>query len=117
MITNYKVRDLIYDAHIYDGPNTHIDDLLFYRRWLSKDKDARILELCCGTGRLTIPIAQQGYNICGVYYTTSVLEQAKDKANEAGVKIAFIEADIRMLDLQEKFDLIFIPINSIHHLY
>lgn len=46
-----------------------------------------------------------------------MLEQAKAKAAEAGLDIDFIEADIRALDLQEKFDFIFIPFNSIHHLY
>ena len=79
--------------------------------------DARILELCCGSGRLTIPIAEDGYNISGVDYTFSMLEQAKAKASEAGLEISFIEADIRTLDLQNKYDLIFIPFNSIHHLY
>ena len=117
MNSNYKVGDLIYDANIYDGMNTHIDDLLFYKRWLPKNKSVCILELCCGTGRLTIPIAEDGYNISGVDYTFSMLEQAKAKASEAGLKIEFIEADIRTLDLQNKYDLIFIPFNSIHHLY
>lgn len=84
---------------------------------MPQNKDARILELCCGTGRLTIPIAEDGYNISGVDYTFSMLEQAKAKASEAGLKIEFIEADIRTLDLQNKYDLIFIPFNSIHHLY
>ena len=97
--------------------NTNIADLQFYKRWLPQSKDARILELCCGTGRLTLPIAKDGYNICGVDYTSSMLEQAKIKASKAGLKINFIEADIRTLNLQEKFDLIFIPFNSIHHLY
>ena len=46
-----------------------------------------------------------------------MLKQAKIKAFEAGLEINFIEADIRTLNLQEKFDLIFIPFNSIHHLY
>lgn len=117
MNSNYKVGDLIYDANIYDGMNTHIDDLLFYKRWLPKNKDACILELCCGTGRLTIPIAQEGYDISGVDYTASMLEQAKVKAAGAGLEIEFIEADIRTLDLQKKYDLVFIPFNSIHHLY
>ena len=84
---------------------------------MPKNKDAKILELCCGTGRLTIPIAKDGYNICGVDYTLSMLEQAKVKASEVGLGINFIEADIRTLNLQEKFDLIFMPFNSIHHLY
>lgn len=117
MNTDYKVGDLIYDANIYDGLNTFLSDLQFYKKWLPKNKDAKILELCCGTGRLTIPIAKEGYNICGVDYTSSMLEQAKAKANQVGVGIDFIEADIRALDLQEQFDLIFIPFNSIHHLY
>lgn len=117
MNTDYKVGDLIYDANIYDGLNTFLSDLQFYKKWLPKNKDAQILELCCGTGRLTLPIAQDGYNICGVDYTPSMLEQAKLKASEAGVDINFIEADIRTLNLQEKFDFIFIPFNSIHHLY
>ncbi|KAF0130276.1 MAG: Methylase involved in ubiquinone/menaquinone biosynthesi [Bacteroidetes bacterium] len=117
MNRNYKVGDLIYDAVIYDGMNTSMDDLQFYKRWLPKNKAVRILELCCGTGRLTLPIAKDGYDISGVDYTSSMLEQAKLKACEGGLKVEFIEADIRTLDLTEKYDLIFIPFNSIHHLY
>ena len=45
MNSDYKVGDLIYDANIYDGMNTSMDDLQFYKRWLPKNKDARILEL------------------------------------------------------------------------
>lgn len=117
MNSDYKVGNLIYDADIYDGMNTSLLDLQFYKKWLAKNKNAKILELCCGTGRLTIPIAKDGYDISGVDYTSSMLEQAKIKAAEAGLAINFIEADIRTLDLQEKYDLIFIPFNSIHHLY
>lgn len=117
MNTDYKVGDLIYDASLYDGLNTSLSDLPFYKKWLPENKEAKILELCCGTGRLTIPIAKEGYHICGVDYTSSMLGRAKVKAAEAGVEINFIEADIRALNLQEKFDLIFIPFNSIHHLY
>ena len=117
MTTDYKVGELIYDANIYDGLNTCLSDLQFYKKRLPANKDARILELCCGTGRLTIPIAQEGYHIFGVDYTPSMLEQAQAKAIKAGLEINFIEADIRTLDLQEQFDFIFIPFNSIHHLY
>ncbi len=117
MNSNYTVGDLVYDANIYDGMNTHINDLEFYMRWLPKSKEARILELCCGTGRLTIPIAKEGHDISGIDFTPSMLEQARNKASAEGLEIEFIEADMRTLDLPEKFDLIFIPFNSIHHLY
>ncbi|MBD0851969.1 class I SAM-dependent methyltransferase [Maribacter arenosus] len=117
MNNNYKVGDLIYDANIYDGMNTDLADLQFYKRWMPKNKDARILELCCGTGRLTLPIAKDGYDIIGIDHTSSMLEQARAKASEGGLEVEFIEADIRTLDLPEKYDLVFIPFNSIHHLY
>ena len=113
MNTDYTVGDLIYDANIYDGMNTDLSDLQFYKRWLPQNKGARILELCCGTGRLTLPIARDGYNISGVDYTPSMLAQARLKASEVGLEINFIEADIRTLNLQEKYDLLFHLIQSI----
>ena len=79
MNSDYKVGDLIYDANIYDAMNTNLDDWYFYKRWLPENKDARILELCCGTGRLTLPIAKEGYDITGIDYTPSMLAQAKIK--------------------------------------
>ena len=62
MNIGYKVGELIYDANIYDGLNTFLSDLQFYKKWLPKNKEAEILELCCGTGRLKNPIAKDGYN-------------------------------------------------------
>ncbi len=117
MDKKYKVGNLIYDGNIYDGMNTEIADLPFYSRWLKKKKNGNILELCCGTGRLTIPLAKEGYNIVGVDNNTSMLKQAKGKANELKTPIEFIKSDIRSLDLPEVYDIIFIPFNSIHHLY
>ena len=38
--SKYKVGDLIYDANIYDGMNTNLADLQFYKRWLPKNKNA-----------------------------------------------------------------------------
>ena len=115
--TEYKVGDLIYDANIYDGLNTFLTDLQFYRRLMPIEKDAKILELCCGSGRLTIPLAKEGLNICGVDNSKTMLEQAKLKAKNEKLEIDFVESDIRILDLPNKYDLIFIPFNSIHHLY
>jgi 2-polyprenyl-3-methyl-5-hydroxy-6-metoxy-1,4-benzoquinol methylase len=113
----YQVGDLIYDANIYDGLNTFLSDLQFYKDWMPKFENAEILELCCGSGRLTIPLAKDGHNIAGVDNSKSMLEQAKTKAQHEKLEIHFIEADVRTLDLTKKYDLVFIPFNSIHHLY
>ena len=118
-ITNieYKVGDLIYDANIYDGLNTFLSDLQFYKNWMPKEVNAEILELCSGSGRLTIPLAKEGLKITGVDNSKTMLEEAKIKTKNEKLEISFILADIRNLDLTKKFDLIFIPFNSIHHLY
>jgi 2-polyprenyl-3-methyl-5-hydroxy-6-metoxy-1,4-benzoquinol methylase len=113
----YKVGDLIYDANIYDGLNTFLSDLQFYKNWMPKESDAEILELCCGTGRLTIPLAKDGLKITGVDNAKSMLELAEMKAKNEKLEINFILADIRNLELNAKYDLVFIPFNSIHHLY
>ena len=79
MKTDYKVGDLVYDADIYDGLNTSLSDLKFYKRRLPQNKDAKILELCCGTGRLTIPITKDGYNISGLITLHQCLNVQKKK--------------------------------------
>jgi len=117
MEKKYKVGNLIYDGNIYDGMNSELVDLPFYSRWLEEKKNGNILELCCGTGRLTIPLAKEGYNIIGVDNSTTMLKQAEEKANQSNVTTKFIESDMRFLDLPEAYDIIFIPFNSIHHLY
>ena len=84
---------------------------------MPKEKDSQILELCCGSGRLTIPLAKEGLKITGIDNSKTMLKQAKVKAKIEKLEINFIEADITNLDLTNKYDLIFIPFNSIHHLY
>lgn len=46
-----------------------------------------------------------------------MLTHAKFKAESENVTVCFIEADIRTFDTPSAYDLIFIPFNSIHHLY
>ncbi len=117
MQKSYKVDELIYDGDIYDGMNTDTADLPFYSRWLAEKKDSNIMELCCGTGRLTIPLAKEGYRITGVDNSPSMLKQAAEKADRLNIPVTLIEADMRFFDLPETYDIIFIPFNSIHHLY
>jgi SAM-dependent methyltransferase len=76
-----------------------------------------VLELACGTGRLTIPIAQSGVEIVGLDLTPSMLAHARTKAEAAGVKIEFVKGDCREFDLGRKFALIFIAFNSMQHLH
>jgi SAM-dependent methyltransferase len=79
-------------------------------------KGGPVLELACGTGRLTVPIAQRGTEIVGVDNSSSMLETARTKAAAAGVRVEFVQADMRSFDLSRQFPIIFIAGNSLQHL-
>ena len=113
----YGVGPLIYNGEIYDGqfPRKN-EDFPFYKKWCLKT-GGPILELCCGTGRLTIPLAQAGVDIAGLDMTPVMLNQAKIKRNAKGLDINLIKGDMRRFKLGRKFKLIFIPFNSIQNTY
>ena len=77
----------------------------------------RVLELGCGSGRLTVPIAQSGIEIIGADLSKSMLETARAKALREEVEIQFLEADMRSFDLPWTFSAILIPGNSLLHLF
>jgi len=76
----------------------------------------RVLELGCGTGRLTIAIAQSGIEITGADLSRAMLDAAQAKALAAGVNVQLVEADMRRFNLPGSFAAILIPGNSLLHL-
>lgn len=77
-----------------------------------------LLELGCGTGRLLLPLAQAGYQITGVDLSAEMLAIARQKVEAAGLndRITLVQADMRKVDLPQRFRLAFIAINSFMHL-
>lgn len=70
-------------------------ELNYLKKILNK-KD-KILDLACGYGRFTIPLAKQGYNIEGIDITPSLIKKAKQDAKKEKVKVIFKVGDIRKL--------------------
>jgi len=113
------IDDFIHDGEIYDYVNDFDGDFEFYKKWCVKASGA-CLELCCGTGRLTIPLVKAGIDITGVDYSVSMLKKAREKALTQKVDLPFIRQDIRKLNLlrlNKKFSFIFIPFNSLQCIY
>src|SRR5256885_2833594 len=65
---------------------------------------SRILDLCCGHGRHAIPLAQQGYRVCGLDLSELFLQQAEREAESLGLEISWVEGDMRELPFIEEFD-------------
>ena len=111
--------DFYSDAQRYDllmGDYASADVLNFYRRQVARYGEP-VLELACGSGRLTIPLAGEGVNITGMDISQEMLNLATLKASKSEGNIRFIQGDMRNFDLGEKFKFIFIPAQSLSHLY
>lgn len=105
-------------ADYYDLTNRGVTgDVAFYVD-LAKQAGGEILELACGTGRITIPLAEAGLSVTGLDLSVDMLRRAKKKAAEKGVleKIDFIQGDMRQFALDKQFSLIMIPFRSFLHL-
>ena len=53
----------------------------------------RVLDAGCGSGRLTVALAQAGASITGIDTNIGQLEQARRRAEDAGVDLTLLEAD------------------------
>lgn len=67
---------------------------------------ASVLDIACGTGSTSIPLARLGWRVTGVDISLPMLQQARRKAAEANLEIIFLQQDIRNLELAREFDLI-----------
>ena len=108
--------EVYWDGLHYDAFNQpYADDFKFL---LAEAKKARgpVLELACGTGRLTIPLKKAGIDIAGLDLAAPMLVRARAKAAGAGVKIDFVHGDARKFRLKKRFKLIFMAFNSMQHL-
>lgn len=55
------------------------------------------LDLGCGTGRWSVELAQQGWEVVGVDVIPKAIRGARERAEAAGVNATFIEGDVTAL--------------------
>lgn len=102
-----------YDSHVLSADMGN--EANFYASLLPSGGSA--LELACGTGRLTLPLARCGFDITGLDNSEAMLTVARDKAAAQTSRPRFILGDMREFALKPLFDLIFLPNNSLGHLH
>jgi len=69
------------------------------------DKNAKIVDLCCGQGRHAYILSQEGYEVYGIDLSRTLLQVAKFK-NCHSTNTFFIQADMRKLPAVNSFDLL-----------
>ena len=71
-------------------------------RW----RPRRVVDLACGTGSTTLPLARRGYAVTGVDLSPEMLAVARARAEAAGLTVGFSCQDMRRLELPSPADLI-----------
>lgn len=130
-LTGEHVTVEYYDS---DYPSAHfgafpenVDDVTEYQgvrhdveRYIEIAREAGgpILELCCGTGRVAIPLAQAGFDVTGVDLNGGFLDTCRHNLDgepaEVRSRVRVVGADVTSLDLgDERFPLIICAFNSL----
>jgi SAM-dependent methyltransferase len=72
---------------------------------LKIDPGAPVLDLCCGPGRHSLEFARRGFSVTGVDRTKKYLEDARKSAQKEGLKVEFVQKDMREFRKPRTFDL------------
>jgi SAM-dependent methyltransferase len=94
------------------------DDLAMYQDF-ALAADGPILELGCGSGRVTVPLARAGYTVTGLDISEAMLARARAavEAEELTDRVTLVAGDLRDFDLAGRFSLAIIPINTFMHCF
>ncbi len=82
--------------------------------WLKRSQavHGKVLELACGTGRVSIPLLLRGVKLSCVDYAPDMLARFGKKLREHNLSCPTYCQDITELNLPDRYDLIFIPFHS-----
>ncbi|MEH7414060.1 class I SAM-dependent methyltransferase [Neobacillus drentensis] len=113
---SYEQFAYLYDELMKDAP---------YDQWVSFVQDilvkydveaTSLLDLACGTGEISVRLANQGFEVTGIDLSEDMLSVAQAKAESLGVKIPFFQQDMANLEGQGQFDVVSIFCDSLNYL-
>jgi len=94
-------------------------DVNFYLDAVHEHGDP-VLELGCGTGRITLALAKAGHRVTGLDISERMLERCNQKrgrlTTESRERMHLVQGDMTRFDLGEKFRLVIIPFRPMQHL-
>jgi SAM-dependent methyltransferase len=91
------------------------DDISFWETVVKKFKCKSVLEVCCGTGRIGLPLIQNKIDYYGIDISESFINFFASKTSNYNTN-KLIVGDASKFKLNKKFDLVFIGFNSLAHL-
>lgn len=116
---SYKEFSAVYDKLMEDMPYDKWMDWI-EQTWKDYGKPNTAAELGCGTGTLTIPLAEKGVRMYGIDISPDMLAVASAKArNQANLlqgSVQWLEQDMAHLHLPEKVDAVYAYCDSLNYI-
>ena len=71
-----------------------------------------LLDLACGTGRIALRLAEQGYHVTGVDISAAMIAWGRHKASQRGLSLEWVVADARSFQLEQPFACVYMLGNA-----
>lgn len=100
----YRQMAYVYDALMENAPYDKwltVTETLFKR---AKNPIQSVLDIGCGTGQMTLRLAEAGYQTVGVDVSEEMLTFAESRAHEKQLQVQWIHQDVQQLEGLSAFD-------------
>lgn len=112
VMLDYDSLEEFRDPQTYDLVDAGYDeDRPVIEQW-ARSLGGPLLDVACGTGRVAIPLAAQGYQVTGVDIVPEMIARARQKAAAQAVSVEWVVADARAFHLQQRFPFIYMVENA-----
>ncbi len=91
---------------------TTIAEARFVEQALGLTPGAKVLDVPCGGGRLSLELAARGFDVTGVDFSGELLRGAEHDAAGRGLRVAWEQRDMRCLPWESEFDAVLCFWNS-----
>lgn len=96
-----KLLPTMFREERWDAAVGEVDALLAL---ISLAPGAAVLDLPCGPGRHSLELARRGFRVTSVDRTAEYLDQARQRADEEGLTVEWVQSDMREFRRPEAFD-------------
>lgn len=115
----YHTTPYLAEYYDYVVPYRTREDVSFFVA-LAQETDGPVLEVGCGTGRVTIPTAREGVTITGLDVSEAMLNvcrtRLKNEAADVQARVTLVQYDMRDFNLGQQFRLVTTPFRSFQHM-
>ncbi len=106
-------------APFYDLEYSHKDDDLDFYLSLAQQYGSPVLEIGAGTGRISMLLAEEGFQVVGIDNSLPMLKKAAKNitalSREDQNKIQLVQGDMRNFSLDTRFPLCIVPFRAFLH--